>query len=861
MIPSSKPHPCPVCGRTKDGDCRVNDAGLVLCHTHQGQGLKLGDPSPNGRYRFLKTSTEAQGFGLWKPADQWVERPGCGPQDRPTRLTTTTNNSAMATPHPLALQKSSHEDSERHNPEQLTGPQLLAFIEKSYSIEWNLLKQRPIINGSMPRGRDKKLFYLDISSRFPDVRAKKDEAQDALDYVALKNAFNPIRRYIDGLEARASRGELQLLKLDEIAVKGFGIADDDWLSKSLLARKLVQQLKRGLAYGYKADEMLILQGGQGDYKTEAIKALAPQPDWVSTETELSDTNDWKFLLKISQSWIFLFDECDKFLRGKDSATLKSIVSNTHDSYAAKGLNEVDDHPRPSTMWGTTNEQNLFNDHTGVRRWWLVRVGDGRRCDPGWIQLNRDSIWATAYTWAMWGLESYLPRGSDEAEAAKARAWGATYSLDDDGDYLQRLSAIPIDSSTDLPSPIAKSDLIKEVSEIDTKRLWQTDRKRARDLQADVTRIVTASHARTHDGQIRWDERKGRVPGHFNSVRAFYPVRVAAEAEQHPAAADFQVDPIPRVPICSDAVPMVRNGQNPWQDCFLTSLFQCSNKKKKSIDQESAPGPGPVPGDRPEKDPYPEKIGTLEQEPEKSVTARRLPVPNFGTFKAPLSEQAGDSGADTGTTAVLPDQHQAEPAPDLAGDAAALAEPSPVPADLLHKRQQHLQTNPVRISAAPLADDLAAFLNSTQPSPLPTDQDDTQQDNQAGSGDPEADLLHLDELLTSNTWQLLEQMLWAPSPAHPLDQPRPTDSMPAASASAGPADFNPTTWAATLLSHKQTALRLHLQHPSKPPAALINSVFAQDPTTPSAFSGGALKTFLQSPEAQAWIAAQTQQEAA
>jgi len=32
---SSPKNPCPVCGRTKDGDCRTTDDGLVLCHTYQ----------------------------------------------------------------------------------------------------------------------------------------------------------------------------------------------------------------------------------------------------------------------------------------------------------------------------------------------------------------------------------------------------------------------------------------------------------------------------------------------------------------------------------------------------------------------------------------------------------------------------------------------------------------------------------------------------------------------------------------------------------------------------------------------------------------------------------------------------------
>lgn len=38
LINSSKKNPCPVCGRTKDADCRMTtDSAFVLCHTHQTQ--------------------------------------------------------------------------------------------------------------------------------------------------------------------------------------------------------------------------------------------------------------------------------------------------------------------------------------------------------------------------------------------------------------------------------------------------------------------------------------------------------------------------------------------------------------------------------------------------------------------------------------------------------------------------------------------------------------------------------------------------------------------------------------------------------------------------------------------------------
>jgi hypothetical protein len=51
LIPSSKQHPCPICGRTKDGSCSLSDA-LVFCHHgsthHPPSGLKPGDTHQGG---------------------------------------------------------------------------------------------------------------------------------------------------------------------------------------------------------------------------------------------------------------------------------------------------------------------------------------------------------------------------------------------------------------------------------------------------------------------------------------------------------------------------------------------------------------------------------------------------------------------------------------------------------------------------------------------------------------------------------------------------------------------------------------------------------------------------------------------
>jgi predicted P-loop ATPase len=62
FIVSSSKNPCPVCLRTKDGDCRITEQGdLIFCHSHQDG--KKGDEL-NG-FTFVKTCSDGAGWGLW----------------------------------------------------------------------------------------------------------------------------------------------------------------------------------------------------------------------------------------------------------------------------------------------------------------------------------------------------------------------------------------------------------------------------------------------------------------------------------------------------------------------------------------------------------------------------------------------------------------------------------------------------------------------------------------------------------------------------------------------------------------------------------------------------------------------------
>ena len=74
MRSSGRNNPCPICDRTKDGDCRITDEGLVLCHTELN-GVKKGERHPERPFIYCGQNDKAQGFGTWKPEHLCEKRP------------------------------------------------------------------------------------------------------------------------------------------------------------------------------------------------------------------------------------------------------------------------------------------------------------------------------------------------------------------------------------------------------------------------------------------------------------------------------------------------------------------------------------------------------------------------------------------------------------------------------------------------------------------------------------------------------------------------------------------------------------------------------------------------------------------
>jgi len=81
---SSVKNPCPVCGRTKDGDCRFTGDGRIFCHSHQhykpGETLRGEDGQ---EWACVGNTTEGAGWGVFKVHEPLEQSPRWQKPPRP----------------------------------------------------------------------------------------------------------------------------------------------------------------------------------------------------------------------------------------------------------------------------------------------------------------------------------------------------------------------------------------------------------------------------------------------------------------------------------------------------------------------------------------------------------------------------------------------------------------------------------------------------------------------------------------------------------------------------------------------------------------------------------------------------------
>jgi predicted P-loop ATPase len=242
----------------------------------------------------------------------------------------------------------------------------------------------------------------------------KDAAWDAIQMVASRCPFHPVRDYLESLQWD---GEPRV---------------DAWLTTYLGAKPegdaavnytaaigrcwLISAVARIFQPGCKADCMLILEGEQGILKSSAAGVLGGE--WFVAQMPNLNTKDAS--AQVRTGWIFELSELASMLKS-NVEEVKDFLSRQTEVFRPPYGRTPIHVERQCVFIGTINPggtETYLRDPTGNRRFWPVRCGT---IDLLALKRDRDQLWAEAVDLYQSGARWWLTERSTIAAAAMEQA--------------------------------------------------------------------------------------------------------------------------------------------------------------------------------------------------------------------------------------------------------------------------------------------------------------------------------------------------------------------------------------------------------------------------------------------------------
>lgn len=218
------------------------------------------------------------------------------------------------------------------------------------------------------------------------IKVSDRDLRAAIDLVAQKYSFHPVRQYLSSLEWDG------IPRMEHLFIDYLG-AEDNAYHRKAAAMFLLGAVTRVIEPGHKFDFVPVLEGIQGKRKSTFVQVLARHESWFA-ELE-GDFHDTKGMVeKMQGAWILELPELQGFSRA-EVTTIKGFLSRLHDKVRMAYAKRATVFPRQCIFLGTTNEEQYLRDSTGNRRFWPVR------CEVDMIDIDRlrkqvDQIWAEAF---------------------------------------------------------------------------------------------------------------------------------------------------------------------------------------------------------------------------------------------------------------------------------------------------------------------------------------------------------------------------------------------------------------------------------------------------------------------------------
>lgn len=210
----------------------------------------------------------------------------------------------------------------------------------------------------------------------------RDTVSLAVVSVASRDRRNCVRDWLDSLVHDGTP------RIEHFMSDVFGAVESDY-TMAASRNFWLSMVARVYKPGCKVDNMIVLEGAQGLYKSTALSLIAGE--WF-TEQHESATNAKAFAEILQGKLLTEVSEMDSFTRA-EVTRVKQIVSCQSDRYRDSYGRHARDHPRQGIFVGTTNKDDWNRDETGARRMWPIACR--QQADIEIVKTNREQLFAEA----------------------------------------------------------------------------------------------------------------------------------------------------------------------------------------------------------------------------------------------------------------------------------------------------------------------------------------------------------------------------------------------------------------------------------------------------------------------------------
>ncbi len=255
----------------------------------------------------------------------------------------------------------------------------------------------------------------------------EDSVFKVANLVAAKRTYHPVKDYLEQLPPWDEVDRFKMIR-DEILgadqTPDFEKFSDLYLE--FLKCTLVGAIRRVLMPGCKMDTVTILYGAQAARKSTFWRTLCADQQWFNdSKIHIDQTEGQKVL---QTSWIHELSEIDDMTSVKSAEAVKAFVASANDKYRPSYGKVSLNFPRRCILVGSTNKEEVLNDPTGSRRFWVIPTAD--KIDIELLQENLDQIWAQAYKLCLAGEPNHLSEEMEDLRKPQSGRYQMVNRFDD-----------------------------------------------------------------------------------------------------------------------------------------------------------------------------------------------------------------------------------------------------------------------------------------------------------------------------------------------------------------------------------------------------------------------------------------------